>query len=226
MEVDSDTGSARGAAGLSTDQKGDVTDADVAGMKELAGCERTGEGEGAGESGAGGAEDAPSPAPGRSNKRARVVVGAVPGEEIRPVAAPVQEPFLEVPEVSEADVGKMVISETSEGTLTGVVESFAESEDGLGVWSIRWVVGGVGVVFAATIVADVVVSAAVGGWCCFCCVAMQLLRQLLVGWAGGAWNGCLSVQSCCFVCRRCLREGVIVAQLQLDQFRTKPGCLG
>lgn len=67
------------------------------------------------------------------------MVGAIPGEEIRPVAAPVQEPFLEVPEVSEADVGKMVISETSQGTLTGVVESFAESKDGLGVWSIRLV---------------------------------------------------------------------------------------
>lgn len=65
------------------------------------------------------------------------MVGALPGEEIRPVAAPIREPCLEVPEVSEADVGKMVISETSGGTLTGVVESFAESEGGLGVWTIR-----------------------------------------------------------------------------------------
>lgn len=59
------------------------------------------------------------------------------GPAIRPVAALMGEPALEIPEVSEADVGKMVLSETSAGTLTGVVESFLES-DGLGVWSIRW----------------------------------------------------------------------------------------
>lgn len=59
-------------------------------------------------------------------------------EVLRPVAAPVQEPGLEIPEVSEADVGKKVLSETCLGTLTGVVEKFVE-RDGLGVWSIRWV---------------------------------------------------------------------------------------
>lgn len=142
MEVDSDTSSIRGAAGLATDQgDGGDTGEDAAKAKGMVGSRRAGgEVEETGESRMGGAEGAPSPPPGRSSKRARVVVGAIPGEEIRPVAAPVQEPFLEVPEVSEADVGKMVISETSGGTLTGVVESFAETEDGLGVWTIRWVV--------------------------------------------------------------------------------------
>lgn len=67
---------------------------------------------------------------GSSRKRRKI-------EVIRPVAAPVQEPTLEIPEVSEADVGKMVLSETSGGTLTGVVEKFSEGHDGLGVWSIR-----------------------------------------------------------------------------------------
>lgn len=59
-------------------------------------------------------------------------------EAIRPLAAPVPEPGLEIPEVSEADVGKMVLSETGRVTLTGVIEKFVE-RDGLGVWSIRWV---------------------------------------------------------------------------------------
>lgn len=59
-------------------------------------------------------------------------------EVIRPVGSPVQEPALEIPEVSEADVGKFLLSETMSGALTGVVEKFTE-RNGLGVWSIRCV---------------------------------------------------------------------------------------
>lgn len=69
---------------------------------------------------------------GRSRKRPKAS-GEV---DIRPVAAPVGEPSLEIPDVSEADVGKMVLSETRAGILTGVVESFAE-RNGLGVWLIK-----------------------------------------------------------------------------------------
>lgn len=91
--------------------------------------------------GAGPEVGAASPPSDGSRKRVRtvVVVGAPPGEEIRPVAAAVPEPLLQVPEVSEADVGKLVLSETGAGTLTGVVEAFEETEDGLGAWTIRWV---------------------------------------------------------------------------------------
>lgn len=136
--------------GADADANADADAADAKGIGEESERARGNGGGGEGKSGTGGAEDTPSPPRDRSSKRARVVVGAVPGEEIRPVAAPVQEPFLEVPEVSEADVGKMVISETGEGTLTGVVESFAESGNGLGVWAIRCVMGGVvGVAVAA-----------------------------------------------------------------------------
>ncbi|CAN0493790.1 unnamed protein product, partial [Ectocarpus sp. 12 AP-2014] len=90
--------------------------------------------------GAGPEAGAASPPSDGSRKRVRtvVVVGAPPGEEIRPVAAAVPEPLLQVPEVSEADVGKLVLSETGAGTLTGVVEAFEETEDGLGAWTIRY----------------------------------------------------------------------------------------
>lgn len=77
---------------------------------------------------------------GRSRKRPKVSGGQeekrVGKKRIRPVPVPVYEPELEIPEVSEADVGKMVLSETSAGILTGVVERFSE-RNGLGVWSIR-----------------------------------------------------------------------------------------
>lgn len=49
-----------------------------------------------------------------------------------------EEPPLQIPEVSDADVGKVVLSETKAGTLTGVVEAFVERGD-IGVWKIRWV---------------------------------------------------------------------------------------
>lgn len=70
----------------------------------------------------------------RSRKRRKV------SKALRPLAAPVQDPVLEIPEVSEKDVGKMVLSETNGGTLTGIVEKFIET-DGLGVWTIRYVSG-------------------------------------------------------------------------------------
>lgn len=69
---------------------------------------------------------------GSSRKRSKLK------EVIRPVGSPVQEPALEIPEVSEADVGKLILSETMSGTLTGVVEKFTE-RNGLGMWSIRCV---------------------------------------------------------------------------------------
>lgn len=59
-------------------------------------------------------------------------------EVIRPVGSPIQEPALAIPEVSGADVGKLLLSETMSGALTGVVEKFTE-RNGLGVWSIRCV---------------------------------------------------------------------------------------
>lgn len=98
-----------------------------------------GGGEGEGESGApegdaGSQEEQKEEQLAAPKKKAKVA--EVAEEEIRPVAAPVRELALEVPQVSEADVGKMVLSETSDGALTGVVEGFTE-EDGLGVWSIR-----------------------------------------------------------------------------------------
>ncbi|CAN0157441.1 unnamed protein product, partial [Ectocarpus sp. 4 AP-2014] len=90
--------------------------------------------------GAGPEAGAASPLSDGSRKRVRTVfvVGAPPGEEIRPVAAAVPEPLLQVPEVSEADVGKLILSETGAGTLTGVVEAFEETEDGLCAWTIRY----------------------------------------------------------------------------------------
>lgn len=77
---------------------------------------------------------------GRSRKRPKVKRGheeeRVRKKTIQPEPVAVCEPDLEIPEVSEADVGKMVLSETSAGILTGVVERFWE-RNGLGVWSIR-----------------------------------------------------------------------------------------
>lgn len=77
--------------------------------------------------------EAPSSPGGKNNnnKRRKIAV-----EKIRPVSSPIEDPALEIPEVSKADVGKMVLSETVAGTLTGVVEKFVE-QNGLGVWSIR-----------------------------------------------------------------------------------------
>ncbi|CBJ48306.1 hypothetical protein Esi_0002_0025 [Ectocarpus siliculosus] len=116
-----------------------------AGGEEAEGAEgREGDGVAAGSDanrpGAGPEAGAASPPSDGSRKRVRtvVVVGAPPGEEIRPVAAAVPEPLLQVPEVSEADVGKLVLSETGAGTLTGVVEAFEETGDGLGAWTIRY----------------------------------------------------------------------------------------
>ncbi|CAN0289125.1 unnamed protein product [Ectocarpus fasciculatus] len=130
----------------SKDVRGGSLDDDS--KRQGAGGEETGgaggkEGEGVADAG----EDRPEAGPqagaapdGSSRKKVRtvVVVGAPPGEEIRPVAAAVPEPLLQVPEVSKADVGKLVLSETGAGTLTGVVEGFEETEDGLGAWSIRY----------------------------------------------------------------------------------------
>ena len=133
------------AGGPSSDHEGEeAADADAGGNGGC-GAELAAEGIGGGKdaggprSGDGAPEDASSRPQGRSSKRARVVVGAIATEEIRPVSAPIPEPVLQVPEVSGADVGKLVISETSDGTMTGVVESYAETEEGLGVWTVRWV---------------------------------------------------------------------------------------
>lgn len=100
-----------------------------------------GKGEG-GDAIAGAGVDAVADASKRKPERATAPTGKGrkrrKAEAIRPLAAPVPEPGLEIPEVSEADVGKMVLSETGCGTLTGVIEKFVE-RDGLGIWSIRWV---------------------------------------------------------------------------------------